>query len=876
MWVQTKLAATARFSSRRAPLVVLLALLAAIGCAMFTARHLRIDTDTDNLFSPRLPWRHAQIAMDKLFPQYNDLIVGVVQGATPEEADAAASAIAKAAAADPAHFRTVRRPDALPFFKTEGLLFLSLADLNALLNNLIQAQPFIGQLAADPSMRGLLTAIGLIGQGAAAGQVNISPYDTALNGFHNGLVAASGGRPEPLSWQRLLGGGLSDRAGPYRFVLIQPVQDYNNIEPGAAATDALRRIAASVPDIRDGRASLQLTGQIALADQQFASLTQGIVIDSVVTLILIILWLVLAVRRVRYIVAILLTLVLGLFVTTGFAALAIGTLNLISVAFAVLFVGLAIDFAIQICVRYRDERRTDVDTATALAVTMTKAGTSVLLAALATSAGFLAFVPTNFIGVAELGLIAGVGMLIAFACSVTFLPAMITLLRLPAESGEVGFGSLAPADTLLRRHHRVVLGVFAALAVIAVILLPRLNFDSDPLDTQDPHSEAMRTLRELINNPVTNPYSIDVIAPSVAAAAPLTDRLGKLPLVHEAISVTSFVPSGQQAKLETIADTAQILAPTLSPGPAAPVTPGDIRIAARTAQKEIEAARSHLPPTSPLLRIGDDLTKLAGESDAQLMATNTALIRFLPTELDSLRTALSAQPVTFATLPQDLKQDWVTPDGQARIQILPQPNARNSAGLRAFVQQVTAVAPGAGGAAVTVIRSAQTIVGAFREAAVLALFAIAAILFIMLRRPVDVLMILAPLVLSSLMTVIVIVLLPLPLNFANVIALPLLQGVGVSFNLYFVMNWARGDRSFLASSTARAILFSALTTGTAFGSLAFSHHPGTASMGKLLLISLGCTLVATFVFETALLYAVPPPGAPRKRDTKSEEYISES
>ncbi len=111
------------------------------------------------------------------------------------------------------------------------------------------------------------------------------------------------------------------------------------------------------------------------------------------------------------------------------------------------------------------------------------------------------------------------------------------------------------------------------------------------------------------------------------------------------------------------------------------------------------------------------------------------------------------------------------------------------------------------------------------------------------------------------MTVLFIVLLPLPLNFANIIALPLLQGVGVSFNLYFVMNWRLGERSFLAAPTARAILFSALTTGTAFGSLAFSHHPGTASMGLLLLLSLACTLVATFVFEPALLYLIRAPAS---------------
>ena len=552
MWIETKLAAIARLSSRHAVWLVLAGLLIGIGSAVYTKRHLGIDTNTDDLFSAKLPWRQAQMAMDKDFPQYQDLLVGVIDAKTPEEADATAAAIARAATADHAHFRTVRRPDDLPFFKTEGLLFLDQPSLQKLLNNLVQAQPFIGQLAADPSMRGLLTAIGLLGQGAAQGQVDLSGYATALQGFAHGLKAAADGHPVPISWQRLLGGTLSDKAGPSRFVLVQPVQDYGVIEPGAEATAALRQIASQVPTIESGRATFRITGQIALADQQFASLTQGIVTTTVVSILLILLWLVLAVRRLRYILAIVLTLILGLLLTTFFASLAIGTLNLISVAFCVLFVGLAIDFAIQICVRYRDERRLSPDAETALVQTLRKTGNSVLLAAVAIAAGFFAFVPTSFEGVAELGLIAGVGMLIAFACTITFLPALITLLQPPAEKREIGVMGMTPLDGLLRRKRRFVLGLFAVLAVAGVILLPRITFDSDPLDTQNPHTEAMETLRALASNPVTNPYSIDVLAPSVSAAAAMGARLNALPLVDHAISLASFVPgrSGREARCD--------------------------------------------------------------------------------------------------------------------------------------------------------------------------------------------------------------------------------------------------------------------------------------------------------------------------------------
>jgi predicted RND superfamily exporter protein len=202
----------------------------------------------------------------------------------------------------------------------------------------------------------------------------------------------------------------------------------------------------------------------------------------------------------------------------------------------------------------------------------------------------------------------------------------------------------------------------------------------------------------------------------------------------------------------------------------------------------------------------------------------------------------------------------VLPDGRARIEVLPVATARNSEGLRRFVAEVTGVAPDAGGSAVTVVATSGTIIGAFRSAAVAAVLVIAGILFLTLRRLRDTALVLAPLLLSAALAVLVMVLLPLRLNYANIIALPLLLGVGVSFNIYFVMNWRAGQRVMLGSATARAVTFSALTTGTAFGSLALSSHPGTASMGLLLLISLDCTLVASLVFVPALLAALGQKG----------------
>jgi hopanoid biosynthesis associated RND transporter like protein HpnN len=490
--------------------------------------------------------------------------------------------------------------------------------------------------------------------------------------------------------------------------------------------------------------------------------------------------------------------------------------------------------------------------------TARRVGVQILIAALATAAGFLAFVPTDFSGVAELGLIAGGGMIMAFLCTLIFLPAAITLFQPRGEGAEVGFAWAGRMDPVVARFRLPILAVFALLAVAAVAGSPFLQFDSDPLDTKNPNTEAMRTLRDLINNPVTNPYTIDILTKDAAAAAALSNRLDALPEVSGTISINSFVPADQTQKLAVIADADGILAATLAPhGDAAPVTPDQLRMAAKAALAQIAPALTKLPPDHPLALVADDLRRMEAAPDAVLLATNAELTRFLPAQLDHLRVALSAVPVTLTSIPADFARDWVLPDGQARIQVNPKPNEHTPADLRRFVAAVTAIAPDAGGSAVTIQATSNTIVGAFRSAAIYAVLAIAVILFGLLRRILDVALVMAPLLLSALLTLLVAVVLPLPLNFANIIALPLLLGVGVSFNIYFVMNWRDGlpNRAFnpLGSATARAILFSALTTGTAFGSLALSAHPGTASMGKLLLISLACTLLASLVFIPALL-----------------------
>lgn len=844
--------------ARHAYAVVAVFFILSAGAVFAGVNYLGVTTDTSKMLSPRLEWKQRSDEMARLFPQKENLLVAVIEADLPEEGRETARLLAERLAADHKNFNFAERPDADPYLVRNGLMFLDAKPLGQLLDDTIAAQPFLGALAQDPSARGLFGALSLIAEGVKQGQADLTGFQPALKGFADNLEQALAGKPQPLSWERLLGGQLTDLAGRYQFVITKPKLDYGSFQPGGDAANAMRRAADSIDYVRTGHAKVHMTGQVQLDDEEFATVAEGMVAGLLGSLALVTIWLMLAVRSWRVVLPIVVTLVVGLLLTTGFAAVAVGTLNLISVAFAILFVGIAVDFAIQFSVRFRaqhQDSQNEQGILAALAETGEETGHQILVAALATSAGFLAFTPTAFLGVAQLGLIAGIGMMVAFVCTTTLLPALLRIFHPPLDCPSMGYAFMQPVDVKIRQTRKPLLIVFGLVALAGIVLVPRLNFDGDPLHTKNPNSEGMKALHLLMTNPQSSPYGAELLVPSLDDAKREAERLAKVPGVHDAMWLGSFVPENQPEKLALIQDAANILLPTLIvPTPKPEPDAQALRDAAQSTATALGGVMDKLSATDPLRRIQAALAKMASAPDSIVVDANHALVRFLPAELDQLRTMLQATPVTLKDVPQSIARNYLLPDGRALVEVHPNGVMSNSNALRSFVTSLQKIEPKMAGSAVDIVESARSIVKAFEQAAVAAIGMIALILFLALRRRLtDMMLVLAPLMLSALMTVILIVLLPETLNFANIIALPLLLGVGVSFNIYFVMNWRDGVKHPLASPTARAVLFSALTTGTAFGSLALSHHPGTASMGRLLLLSLGCTLLATLVFVPALL-----------------------
>jgi hopanoid biosynthesis associated RND transporter like protein HpnN len=646
-----------------------------------------------------------------------------------------------------------------------------------------------------------------------------------------------------------------------KIILTQPLRDFHSLRPGAKASGFIRETAQALGLTPERGITVRLTGIVALNDEEFSTVAEGTGWALAFSASLVLLLLFMALRGFRPVLAGYATLAVGLVFTLWFAAVAIGSLNLISVAFVVMFIGLSIDFSIQFSVRLAQERF-EADDPTAMTRTAKAMARPLLLAAIAIAGGFLSFIPTEYRGVSELGLIAGAGMAVTFALNVTLLPALLQILRPSGVAMDMGYRWADRIDRLIQRRRAIVIALWAVPAIAGATALFSLKFDFNPLHLKDSKTESVATIRDLMRDPIRAPYNIEIVANSLADAQGLAGRLSGLPEVYEVVSAERFVPDNQKEKLALIADAADLLGLSLDPLQIAPPPSADeIRSSFR---RTAEQLRSVAPANEPAKQLARLLDQAAATDDAFVETLNQALISSLPGRLAQLRASLSAQPVTADTLPVEIKRDWIAESGEARLAVFADGSADDNEVMIRFVAAVRNVAPEATGPGVQILESGLAVAHAFRTASLLSMVAMAALLFAVLRRPLDVALVLTPLLVSTLATALLCRLTGLELNFANVIALPLLLGIGVAFNIYFVINWRAGILMPLGTSTARAVLFSALTTGASFGGLAASNHPGTAGMGLLLLIGLGVILATTFTLLPALLGNAPETAGPRR------------
>lgn len=848
---------------RRGRLVGVAVLLVTLAVAAFDVSALRINTDTEDMLSRDLPFQRDSETMSEAFPQFSDTLVVMIDAASPDLADDAALALRARMEEEAGVFGPVFDPATHPFFRRHGLLYLDTAELADLSDRLAEAQPFLGVLWQDRSLAAFLEMLDdaltetIDTQGDMA--FDVAPVLEHVAGV---VEAQAAGRFGELSWQELMSGETEE--GPFRrTLLLQPPVDFGKLNPGEAAMGAVRSTARDLGLTPDNGVEVRLTGSIALSQEELASVERGMGIAGLVSMALVSLVLGFGLRSVRLVLCLLATLIVGLIWTAGFALATVGEFNLISVAFAVLFIGLSVDFGVHFTLRYREGLTAGHDNIAAVEHAAAGAGGALTLCAATTAIAFFSFLPTDYNGLAELGFIAGAGMIIAWFANLTVLPALLSLLPLPE-------GRVKPLPTVMLAglHHvaargRVPLAVVVVAAVGgSAVLLPQVRFDFDPMSLRDPSTESVRAAKDLLAEPDTNPYGIEVLAADLDAAQALGQRLEALPEVSETGTLADLVPEDQTDKLAIVDDMAFFLAPSLAGG-------GTARDTTREeAAQRLAAVRAKLNTVTGagMGRLSEAAARLAGAFEAlfgpeaaepdpaAMTELEGRLLARLPGRVETLRAGLDAGRITLDTLPEAVRERMVTDDGRARLTVSPAGDMMDRSQLRAFVEAVRAVEPRATGDAVVILEAGNTVVNAFVQATLIALAAIAALVSVLWRRALDTAFVFVPLGVAAVLTAAATVLLGMPFNFANVIVLPLLFGIGIDFTIHILVRAREaGSAEAFRTSTPRAIIVSALTTIGSFGSIALSSHPGTASMGVLLTVAVLLSLVSVLAVLPVLM-----------------------
>ncbi|MBT5660116.1 MAG: MMPL family transporter [Rhodospirillaceae bacterium] len=832
----------------------------------YTGNRLEINTSTDDLLSSELQFRKDQKKLQDAFPNLRNNITIVIDGETPDLSEDAAAALSARLRESQGVFNFVIDFANDPFFVSNGLLYLDLEELLDLSDNLADAQPMLAKLSQDMSLRGLFEIMGLAVDEVKDGETDPERLTDAFDRLSETIERQQAGHPIPLSWREMMTGGENNKSDYRHFIIAQPKLDFSGLNPASDAIDTIREAATDLGLDAEHGVNVRLTGGVILEQEELESVFEGATKAEFLSFFLVAVIVALGFRSFRLVFATLVTLTMGLIWTAGWATFSVGQLNLISVAFAVLFIGIGVDFGIQYCLRYREEIGNGHSAQQALSLAASGVGGGISLAALTSAIGFFAFAPTAYVGLSELGIIAGGSMFIALFANLTILPAVLSLLPL-----KVGVrGSAAPKyrwleiySALFLRHARLI--AFGALAlglVAAVVFLPRLYFDFDPMNLRDPSTESVQTALDIMEDGQRSTYAISVLAADLEVAQTQADEIESLALVDGTITLADYVPQDQEDKLAVIDDMILYLYPILdSSERLAPPDDG----ARRVAIGEFRAKLNGFSGNGSLASLKDSTRRLANALDklgpaANISAADLATLEdqalvTLPNRLDRLRRSLDARLITLEDLPEDIYARNMTADGQALIEVLPSESMDSNEAIARFVNAVRAITPDATDNSVLLLEGGEAVMTAFKQAGTLSLILIFLLLLVVLRNLIDTVLVLLPLFLAVILTGSASVIFNIPLNFANIIAVPLLFSLGIDYGIYLVLR-ARESSSvmdIMQTSTPRAIFYSALTTMCAFGSLMVSDHRGTASMGQLLSISLTFALICTLVVLPALL-----------------------
>lgn len=859
MSLSTKILAwQGHFITRYAWLIVITALLLTGASIYYAKDHLGVNNNSSEMLSPDLPFQQNTKRAETAFPQDTNAILFVVDTRTPEETSIVASKLLAHLNNAPDYFESSYIPDDNAFFRQQALLYLSTEELDKLASNLTDAQPFIGFLAQNYHLKGLFEILtkALENKDSVIGQ----SLPALLSAISTTIDKTAKGESSPISWQQVLNPD-SDSNKTRRIVISKPKIHFQSMMPVAAAIEKARDISTQLKLETPG-SNIRITGDIALQHEELEDIGTGAMLSGIGSLTLVLLILFRCFRSIKLLLATLITLLMGLTLTAGFAAVAIGHLNVISVSFAALYIGLGVDFAIHMNLHYRDEIVNGHDNRLAIKKALHSVGFSLFLCALTTSIGFFAFVPTDYKGVSELGLISGVSMFIGLLVSLFVLPALLTLFKLKRADPFHQSDQPTFLQTFPFRYKKAIRICTALLTFACLFAIPYISFDSNPVNMRNPKAISVITFKDLLHSKTDSPYALYALSNTLEQTQQLSKKLEQLPTVHGTITLESLVATDQEDKLYTIEDLSMILGAQLSQFDT-PLAPSDSIAVLRDFQKTItqliDANAKSVDP-AVLLKLNTSIEQFIAASsqseNPQTMALtlDNNILGLLPQTMRTLNQSLAAYEFSLADLPVYIRELWLSPDGIYRTMIMPEQDLNIPANLTQFTRDVQSIDPTTTGLPVGEQASGDAVVSAFQQAFTTSLIIISLLLLIILKSFKKTLLVMGPLLVAGLLTCTVNIFLGIPFNFANIIALPLLLGMGVDSGIHIMhcLHENLDDNNhLLQTSTARGVMFSSVTTMSSFISLALIPHFGISSMGITLAVGISFTLLCTLIILPA-------------------------
>ena len=884
------------FVSRRPRLILAIALALSLLSVVYTWKKMEFLTGRDDLMPKNTQFHGDYRAWREEFGDMEEIVV-VIEGTDQERVGRFGEELGARLGKRSDLIREVFFPSGLEFFKKNGLLFMPLEDLQALRDNLLLAKPVLKELAASPSVQTLFTA--LTGQmeeylaskpGKTGQEKELAGITFMLESLGSGIGRFAENGTADFSLQEVFFRGHDGkessiaRAGRMQILTLLPVRDQGSFVPAERAIALLKKEIASLRSMPDFRGiNAGLTGVPVLENEEMATSDRDIKIATALSLALTVVLLLVAFRGVLNVVAAMVSLIVAICLSFGFATLAVGRLNILSIVFAVMLIGIGIEYGIQVVLRSQEESARGATPLDAIAAGLSRNVWGIVMAAATVAAAFLTFVFTDFKGIAELGIIAGGGVAICVLVTFTVLPALMVLLADRRKAATADGGKLGGAVRAVRSstgakkvknivfgYPKVVIAITLLLCAASLFPLSRIRFDYNLLNLQAKGLESVKYAYKLMMSKENSGYFAVVTASSAADAAAKSARLEALPTVDHVVSLNSFVPDHQDEKIALLRDLRHELA-DIRPVPyTEDLQVMELPQVFETFHSTVERLKKRLeqekrPEAVPVTKFLGTLDAFFAKLEKNRSTNALGMLRDfqggmlaeLPDKLGLLMASLEPSKIGPSDIPKELVQRFRGKSGKYLLQVAPKEEIFDREPLKAFLDDVRSVDPHATGEPVMVYESMTIMRDAYRGAFIYAFAAIVLILLVAFRSLKYAVIGLVPLVVGLLFMVSGMWLMGISFNSANIIVMPLVLGIAVDSGIYLINRYRREGESAVAvvsSSTGVGVILNTLTIMVSFGALMVAHHQGVFSIGAVMSLGmLACQIAFVIVLPAVLL-----------------------